>query len=172
MHSPNFIPGPPRSLLARRPVARRRPLHALACLAGAAFALAACAADTSMTRNFGGGGAQPEDVRAGIRPPLSLPPEFTLRPDRPGVTRVAQPSAAQAHAAAAGTGRVSAGQTALLDAAGPAATSDIRAKVNADVQLETPDQGFTDQLMGWQRPADQSPIIQRGSSKGLFGRIF
>lgn len=120
-----------------------------------------------MTRSFSGGGGQPEDVRTGIRPSLSLPPEFTLRPDRPGVTRAVQPSATATDA-----GRVSAGQGALLDAAGPAAAQDIRTKVSADAQLETPNQGFTDQLMSWKRPPEQPPIIQRGSSKGLFGRIF
>ncbi len=139
----------------------------LALLAGTALSLAACQADTSMTRRFSGGGAQPEDVRAGARPPLSLPPEFTLRPDRPGVTRTAQPGPA-----APDTAPLSAGQAALLDSTGPAVTPDIRARVDADAQLETPNQGFTDRLMTWQRPLDRPPIIQLGTAKGFWGRIF
>lgn len=132
------------------------------------LAMGACSnADSSLGRSFGQGSGG-DEVRVTSRPPLSLPPEFTMRPDRPGVIR---PVAAPQPTAPAA--RVSAGQEALLDAAGPAAAPDIRTKVNEDARLESPDQGFTDQLMTWQRPAEQPPIIQRGSSSGGFlGRLF
>jgi len=143
-----------------------------ACLgAGLTLFLAGCNSDTTMTRSFGQDSATGSEQRITSRPPLSLPPEYTLRPERPGVVR---PVAGPADQAAPGTpGRNSAGQSALLDAAGPAAAPDIRTKVNDDAQMETTVQGFTDQLMTFQRPPDQPPIIQRGSSSGGFlGRLF
>lgn len=157
----------PRFLTARRPVGRCALLFAVA-----ALPLAACNSETTMTRSFGQGGGSVDEQRVAARPPLSLPPEFTLRPDRPGVIR---PVAAPSGPAAAAEARSSAGQEALLDAAGPAAAPDIRTRVNEDAQLETPSQGFTDHLMGWQRPSDQPALIQRGASSSGFlgmGRLF
>ena len=138
---------------------------------GLAMSLAACNSETTMTRSFGQGTNTADEQRITSRPPLSLPPEYTLRPERPGVVRpVAGPSGQPAPGV---PGRNSAGQSALLDAAGPAAAPDIRTKVNEDAQMETAVQGFTDQLMTFQRPPDQPPIIQRGSSSGGFlGRLF
>lgn len=147
----------------------RFPVRAIALLAGPILALAACGnADSSLGRSFSQGGGS-DDVRVNSRPPLSLPPEFTMRPDRPGVIR----PVAAAQSPTQSPARTSAGQEALLDASGPAAAPNIRTKVNEDARLETPDPGFTDQLMTWQRPPDQRAIIQRGSSSGgLLGRIF
>ena len=155
------------------PKSRRRWPFALAVLmlGGAGLSLSACNADTSLARNFSQGGPAADELRVASRPPLSLPPEFTLRPDRPGVIRPVP--APQGAAPAANTGRNSLGQEALLDAAGPTAAPDIRTKVNDDARMEMPDHGFTDQLMAWQRPPDQPPVIQRGSSSaGFLGRLF
>ena len=147
----------------------RFPVRAMAWMAVPLLTLAACGnADSSLGRSFGQGGAAADEVRVTSRPPLSLPPEFTLRPDRPGVIRpiAAAPAATPARP-------TSAGQEALLDASGPAATPDIRTRVNEDARMEAPAQGFTDQLMTWQRPPEQPAIIQRGpSSGGLLGRLF
>ena len=103
----------------------RFPVRAIALLAAPILALAACSnSENSLGRTFGQGGAASDEVRVTSRPPLSLPPEFTLRPDRPGVIRpVAAPQASTQPPA-----RISAGQEALLDASGPAAAPDIRTR--------------------------------------------
>jgi hypothetical protein len=169
-----------------RPFSRLGSGCALVLLGGLGLSLAGCNADTSLARSFGQGssGTPANELRVGSRPPLSLPPEFTMRPERPGVVRSipASPAPGQASASAAprpggGTvtgGRPSAGQSALVDAAGPSAAPDIRTRVNEDAQMETPEQGFTDNLLSWQRPADQPPVIVRGSSgSGSFlSRLF
>lgn len=150
-----------------------RPICAALVLAGLAVSLTACNSETTMTRSFGQSGAAADELRVTSRPPLSLPPEFTMRPDRPGVIRpVASPAAGHGAASPSPATPPSAGQSALLDAAGPAATPNIRTRVNEDAQLEAPDQGFTDLLMGWQRPDGQAPVIQRKSSGGFLSRIF
>lgn len=149
----------------------RPPALLVLILCSAALSLSGCNADTTLARNFSQGGTSADELRVASRPPLSLPPEFTLRPDRPGVIRPVP--APQGAAPTAAAGRNSPGQEALLDAAGPTATPDIRTKVNDDARMEMPDHGFTDQLMVWQRPSDRPPVIQRGSSTaGFLGRLF
>lgn len=150
----------------------RNNIPVLVFLASAGLLLAACDSETAMTRNFSGGGAPAAEVRVAARPPLSLPPQYTMRPDRPGVTRSSPAEPGDLPAFGGGAGRASPGQAALMAAAGPEAAPDIRTRVNEDARLEFPDQGFTDQLMSWQRPPDQPPVIERESSKGLLGRIF
>jgi len=129
------------------------------------LSLAACGGDDPLVRSFGQDTAARDELRVAARPPLSMPPEFTLRPSPSGTARMAP-------AAPAALDRATPGQEALLYAAGPPAASDIRARVNEDAQVEVAARGFTDELMGWQRPPGQPPIIDRKPSKGLLGRIF
>jgi hypothetical protein len=149
-----------------------RPFRTLSLGVGLAMVLAACSnSETTMTRSFGQGTNTVDEQRITSRPPLSLPPEYTLRPERPGVVR---PVSAPPTSQQAASGPVSAGHAALLDAAGPAASPDIRARVNEDAQMESASNGFTDELMTFQRPPDQPAVIQRGSSSsgGFLSRLF
>jgi len=147
-----------------------------AALLVAGFALAACGGDeTTQVRSFSGGSATAE-VRITSRPPLSLPPDYTRRPERgsdsaPGV---ASPSTSRPPVAGSGvvSGPPSTGQSALVSAAGPAAPADIRTRVNEDAQVEMTNRALTDELMSWQRPADQPRLIDNKSSKGFLSRIF
>jgi len=136
-------------------------------LCGAALALSACA-NENLTRTFGLTRDAPDEFTVTTRAPLSMPPEFTLRPPRPGASRPQELSERQQAEQTlvpqlalenAGTVSPSAGQQALVDAAGPPAPGDIRNKVDQDAQLEITNRSFTERLMFWQSPPDPSVLV-------------
>ena len=133
-----------------------RLLLALPCL----LALNACSGD-ELSRNFGLTRDAPDEFQVTTRAPLSMPPDFTLRPPRPGASRpqeLTQQQAAEAtlvpDAALNPPTRAanSPGQQALLAAAGRPAPADIRAKVDNEAALDAPSRTFVDRLMFW-KPA-------------------
>ena len=167
--------------------------------------LAACSGD-ELTRNFGLSRDAPDEFQVTTRAPLSMPPNFTLRPPRPGAVRPQEltqrqqaeatlvPDAAMGQPRAAQT----AGQQALVAAAGRPAPADIRNRIDSEAALDTPSRSFTDRLMFWQaapppgtpvdpvresqrlrqnaalgQPTDSgdTPIIQR-RRQGLFSGLF
>lgn len=137
-----------------------RPL-ALASVLG----LAACGGD-ELTRTFGLTRDAPDEFQVTTRAPLSMPPDFQLRPPRPGVTRpqeMTQREQAEAAlapgAVLAADGTTSAGQQALVAAAGPAAPADIRNRVDGESQLDAPSRSLTDRLMFWQSPPAPGTIV-------------
>ena len=170
-----------------------------------ALALSACSGD-ELTRTFGLTRDAPDEFQVTTRAPLSMPPDFTLRPPRPGAARPQELSGSQQAEAAlvpdsinmAPSRASSAGQQALVAAAGRPAPANIRAEVNNEAVADAPSRSFADRLMFWR--ADQpagtavdpareaqrirqnaalgqptntgnTPIIQR-SSTGLLGRLF
>ncbi len=110
---------------------------ALGVLAG--VALSGCSGE-EVTRTFGLTRDAPDEFQVTTRAPLSMPPDFSLRPPRPGATRPQEEtSSASAESTLvpqaslandAGNGRSSPGQQALVGSAGPAAppTSAARSK--------------------------------------------
>ena len=130
--------------------------------------LAACGS-SSLTRNFSlSRDAAPETMEA-TRVPLSTPPELAMRPKRPiamgGGSANAQPPADQTPA--------SAGEEALVQAAGPAADPKVRAQINENAGLVYPSPEFVDRLMNWTPPPGYTPIITQGGKGGSwFSRIF
>jgi hypothetical protein len=132
-----------------------RPLLCLAVVAGL-LPLAGCGGD-SLSRTIGLSRDAPDEFAVTTRAPLSMPPDYSLRPPRPGASRPQElTERQQAEAALSPTtalggvsGGTSPGQQALVAAAGPAAPRDIRNQVDADAQLDQPGQSFTDRLMFW-----------------------
>ena len=131
-------------------------LLALPCL----FAVAACSGD-ELTRTFGLTRDAPDEFQVTTRAPLSMPPDFTLRPPRPGairpqeLTQQQQAEAALVPDTALGNSRSApptTGQTALVRAAGRPAPADIRARIDSEASLDAPGRSFTDRLMFWQDP--------------------
>jgi hypothetical protein len=110
-----------------------------------------------LTRNFGLKRDAPDEFQVTTRAPLSMPPNFDLRPPRPGATRpqevstsIGAEAALVPQAALAGdSGPTSPGQQALLSEAGPAAPRDIRKKIENEAALDEPDQSLTERLMFW-----------------------
>jgi hypothetical protein len=123
---------------------------ALLCLSG-------CASDIS--RTFGLTRDAPDEFQVTTRAPLSMPPDYTLRPPEPGAARpqeMSTPRAAEAAlvpqvalASGSPSSQVSPGEQALLTAAGPPAPADIRSKVDADAAAEADSRSLTDYLMFW-----------------------
>ncbi len=129
---------------------------ALPCL----LALGACSGD-ELTRTFGLTRDAPDEFQVTTRAPLSMPPDLTLRPPRPGVTRPQELTQQQQAQAAlvpdtalnpVSTAAQSPGQQALVSAAGRPAPPDIRNRVDSEAALDTPSRSFSDRLMFWQSP--------------------
>lgn len=118
--------------------------------------LGACSGD-ELTRTFGLTRDAPDEFQVTTRAPLSMPPDFSLRPPRPGASRPQELSGSQQAEAAlvpdsinAQTPRASSpGQQALVAAAGRPAPADIRAEVNSEAAIDAPNRSFADRLMFW-----------------------
>ena len=127
--------------------------------------LAACS-DDSMTRNFSLSRDSAPQTVAATR--CRCPRRRRWRCGQPPGRARAQQSDAQPAEQAAG----SAGQDALVQAAGPAATADIRTVINENSGLVYPDPGFVDQLMNWTPPPGYTPVMTQAPGGGWFSRMF
>lgn len=136
-----------------------------------------------MTRTFGLNRDAPDEFQVTTSAPLSMPPDFTLRPPRPGAPRPQEITPRQGaeiamvpQAAMGSSASESAGQEAIVAAAGPAAPADIRNKIDADAAMAATDHSFADTLMFWQAPEDKSVVVdpqreaQRLRSNSALGR--
>jgi hypothetical protein len=131
------------------------------------LALAGCSTN-DLSRTFGLTRDSPDEFQVTTRAPLSMPPDYTLRPPRPGAPRPQELSsrqeaeatlAPQAALASAQGGDISPGQQAMVSAAGPPAPADIRRRVDADAALTQSDRGFADRVMFWRTPPDRSVVV-------------
>jgi len=131
----------------------------LVLIASCGLGLAACSGD-ELTRTFGLTRDAPDEFQVTTRAPLSMPPDFTLRPPRPGATRPQEMTQRQQAEATltpdAALSRpetgVTPGQQALIAAAGRPAPPDIRNRVDNEAALDTPSRPLTDRLLFWQSP--------------------
>ncbi len=150
-----------------------------------AVGLAAC---SGLKEQFGMGKNSPDEFRVVKRAPLTLPPDFTLRPPTPGARRP-QETSVQDRAKAALYGataqsneesvvaRSSLGEEALLARAGTTeAMPGIRRIINEDNALYAEDdETFIDKLIFWQKqepndtivdPAKEAQRLQEASALG------
>lgn len=131
--------------------------------------LAACSggADADLMRTIGLTRDVPDEFTVTTRAPLSMPPDFSLRPPSPGATRPQEQSPRQAAEAtlspqaalASNTTASSPGQQAFLAATGPSAPSDIRAQVDRSAALESGNTRLTDQLMFWKPTPPPGDVV-------------
>ncbi len=144
-------------------------------LAGSLILLAGCSGD-KLARTFGLTRDAPDEYTVTTRAPLSMPPDYSLRPPRPGVPRPQEQSErAQAEAALvpetalnAPQNSASAGQAALVEEAGPPAPSDIRREVDQDARYAEDDQSLIDKILYWRKPnTDQAQVDPRKESQRL-----
>ena len=128
--------------------------------------LNACSGD-ELTRTFGLTRDPPDEFQVTTRAPLSMPPDFTLRPPRPGASRPQELSQRQQAEAALVPDTLTSspastptrGQQALVAAAGPSAPANIRAQVDRDAALDQPSRGFADKLLFWKAaPLPGTPV--------------
>ncbi len=134
-------------------------------LVGLVLALAACG-DTA--QSLGLGRNPPDEFAVVERPPLSMPPEFTLRPPSPGAPRpqeVSMPSRAQTLLFGAG-GRAassseSEGEKSLLAAAGTdKAEPNIRAVIDREAaQKVVGSEHLVEELLWWRDPSSNATTV-------------
>ncbi len=124
--------------------------------------LAGCSS-SGLSRTFGLTRDAPDEYTVTTRAPLSMPPEYNLRPPRPGAPRPQEQSERQQAeealvpqlALSSPQSGTSPGQAALLEQAGPAAPADIRSKVDQDARYAADNQGFIDKLLYWRKPSTE-----------------
>src|ERR1700759_5716170 len=122
------------------------------CSLGCALILLGGCATGDLTRTFGLTRDSPDEYTVTTRAPLSMPPEYNLRPPRPGAPRPQEQSerqqAEEALVPQLALGAPQAGsspaQAALVAEAGPSAPSDIRTKIDQDARYANADEGFID----------------------------
>ncbi|HTW26689.1 MAG TPA: DUF3035 domain-containing protein [Acetobacteraceae bacterium] len=128
--------------------------------------LSACGGSNDLSRMFDFSRDAPDEFRVTTRAPLSMPPDYSLRPPRPGAPRPQEQSeTTQAEAVLVpevelnqGATSMSQGEQALVQAAGPPAPKDIRAEVDEESVKDIPSESFAERLMFW-RPAPQPGTV-------------
>jgi hypothetical protein len=135
-------------------------------LAGSLLLLAGCDTDR-LTRTFGLTRDAPDEYTVTTRAPLSMPPDYNLRPPRPGEARPqeqtertqAEEALVPQMALGSPTAGDSPGQDALLQQAGPSAPNDIRQRVDQDARLNAANDSFVDKLLYWRRPDTANALV-------------
>jgi hypothetical protein len=99
----------------------------------------------------------PDEFAVTTRAPLSMPTDDSLPTPEPGAPRPQEPAAQLAAEATLApavelnnrTGALTAGQQALIAAAGPPAPANIRATIDAEAKRVNSNAGFTNRLEFW-----------------------
>jgi hypothetical protein len=123
--------------------------------------------DFSLSRTFGLVHDTPDEFTVVTRAPLSMPPDYTLRPPQPGAARPQEQSARSLaesalvpQSALGGTrAGMTPGQAALVRDAGGGAPADIRQRVDQEARLGASDNGFIDKLLYWRKPDQQHAVV-------------
>ncbi len=142
-----------------------RNVVAASLLGAGLLTLTGCGGMSGLSRTFGLTRDAPDEFSVTTQAPLSMPPDMSLRPPRPGAPRPQDVSdSSQAEAAlvpqtslGAPSAGMSPGQAALVAQAGPPAPSNIRAEVSQEA-VQANSKSFADRLMFW-RPAAQPGIV-------------
>jgi hypothetical protein len=132
-------------------------------LGSALILLSGCSGD-KLSRTFGLTRDAPDEYTVTTRAPLSMPPDYNLRPPRPGAPRPQEQSERQqaeevlAPQTALNTpvATASPGQAALIQEAGPPAPSNIRSEVDRDAHNAADDDSLLDKVLYWRKPASQN----------------
>jgi hypothetical protein len=123
--------------------------------------------NSSLTRTFGLTRDAPDEFTVVTRAPLSMPPDFALRPPQPGALRPqdqsdrSQAESALVPEAALGGAPVgvSPGQAALVRDAGGGASADIRQRVDQEARLGSNDDGIVDKILYWRKTDPQKAVV-------------
>ena len=147
-------------------IAKSNAFFVTATLVVGALALSAC---SNASRTLGLDPAPPDEFTVVSKAPLTIPPDFNLRPPKPGAARPQeQTPTARAQAALVGDAQPAAsapttpGETALLQVArAQDANPNIRQVLNTETtQLVERDSGFVDRLLDGFGPAqDEDEVV-------------
>lgn len=127
---------------------------------------------------IGIGKQSPDEFAVVTRAPLSMPPDYGLRPPRPGVDRPQEEKvtdaardlivkSANSNASTRRVSTASLGETALLSKAGATNPDpNIRREINRESSiLATEDDSFTDSLIFWQDRPEQGSIVDADAER-------
>ncbi len=137
-------------------------------LGAAAVLLTACGSSGDLARNFGFVRDAPDEFTVTTQAPLSMPPDYALRPPQPGEarpqTRSERLSAEEAldpqlALNASQQAGVTPGQQALIAQAGPPAPANVAGQVDRQAAADKPSQGFIDRLMFWRAPRQPGEVV-------------
>lgn len=151
-------------------------LTAALLLAGASVLLTGCGG-SGLSRTFGFTRDSPDEFSVTKQPPLSMPPDFALRPPRPGEARPQDMSEAnqaqealipQAALGSPQTG-LSPGQQALVQQAGPPAPAGIRQDLRQENEKrEAANGSFVNKLLFWRQPTPEGAVVDpKGEAQRL-----
>jgi hypothetical protein len=123
--------------------------------------------DSSLVRTFGLTRDAPDEFTVVTRAPLSMPPDFALRPPQPGAPRpqdqsersMAESALVPEAALGGAPVGVSAGQAALVRDVGGRAPADTRQRVDQEAKLNSSDDGFIDRLLYWRKSDSQRAVV-------------
>jgi hypothetical protein len=118
-------------------------------------------------RTFGFIRDAPDEFSVTTRAPLAMPPTFTLPPPQPGASRPQEQSQASKAeealvpqmALGGPPASGSPGQEALVQAAGPAVSNDIRAQVDEQALKDRPSDSVWQKLRFWQTPPQPGIVL-------------
>jgi hypothetical protein len=141
----------------------------------AAFTLSAC---ENAREAIGIGKQSPDEFAVVTRAPLSMPPDFGLRPPRPGAERPQEKAVTDSarellvnsngvSGAALQDPGTTQGETALLAKAGAInADPSIRQTLNRESSiLATEEDSFTDRLIFWQKKQPPGTVVDAGAEQ-------
>ena len=123
--------------------------------------------NSSLGRTFGLVRDTPDEFAVATRAPLSMPPDYTLRPPQPGAARPQDQSerslaeSALVPAAALGSAPVgvSPGQAALVRDAGGGAPGDIRQRVDRETRDQGNNDSVVDKVLFWRKPNTGAAVV-------------
>jgi hypothetical protein len=144
-------------------VAPLRPRTLAPVLAACGVLLVSGCSGSQLSRTFGLTRDAPDEFTVTTRAPLSMPPDFALRPPRPGAARPQEQSerrqAEEALVPDLALNQPQAGQSpgqdALMAQTGPNAPQDIRRTVDQDARYASDDKSFIDKILYWRKPDTQ-----------------
>ena len=154
-----------KPLFTRERIGRR--VAAGLCALALVASLSAC---ESLNETFGFGKKAPDEFSVVRSAPLTLPPDYTLRPPQPGAPNANEASARdqaesvlleEAGVSPAESAEATSGETALIERAGAADVDpNIRQNLNRDVSRAAPkDKSFLESLMFWRDDDPPGDVI-------------
>ena len=159
------------SQAANRPLRREKIGRRVAAGLGAVALVASLSACESINETFGFGKKPPDEFSVVRSAPLSQPPDYTLRPPRPGAPNANESSARdqaesvllqEAGVSPAESQPPTSGETALIERAGAADVDpNIRQMLDRDVSRDDAqeDESFFDSLMFWKDDEPAGDVI-------------
>jgi len=150
---------------------RGRMVATCAMAIGAALGLSACG--SSLSESLGYGKESPDEFAIVTKAPLVIPPDYSLRPPRPGAPspRETSPHAVAQQAllgSSIGAGnadsRTAGEQTLLANAGAIGADSSIRELIDDETRaLKHKDEKFLDDVLFWQKPQEPNRVVNAGA---------